>query len=34
MYILRVIKFAYRHTWRSSRLGFFKMLIVGMEVYS
>lgn len=34
MKLQRVIKFAYRHSWRSHRFGFFKMLSVGMEVYS
>lgn len=33
MNILKVVKFAYRHTWRSGRLGFLKALPVGVEVY-
>lgn len=30
---MKAVKFAYRHTWRSGRLGFVKALTTGVEVY-
>ena len=33
MKIMHAIKYAYRHTWRSNRLGFFKAIPQGIEVY-
>jgi len=33
MKLMHAIKYAYRHTWRSNRLGFFSMIPQGVEVY-
>lgn len=33
MNIIHAVKFAYRHSWRSGRLGFFRALPSGLRVF-
>jgi len=33
MNTIKALRYAYRHTWRSNRLGFFKAVAEGFEVY-